>query len=190
LVREIEVILGIDFGTSATKVVARLPYETGQQAFALPVPLETQAEDHPHLWQSRVWMSPDRDFSLWPQPGWQELSGLKSALMELGQLAAPPSLMVEPAEAACAFLALLVRYAREWFVQSRRLANGQANFTYHFGFPAASLNEDSLRRHYLSCTAAAIALQPLEGKLSVDAVRRALRDAEDAGSDSLAHCNG
>ncbi|MGH7085273.1 MAG: hypothetical protein ACREFN_09830, partial [Acetobacteraceae bacterium] len=28
--REIEVVIGIDFGTSCTKIAARLPYETGQ----------------------------------------------------------------------------------------------------------------------------------------------------------------
>jgi hypothetical protein len=93
------------------------------------------------------------------------------------------SIIVEPSEAACAFLTLLVRYTRDWLLQHHKPATGQAHFTYHFGFPAASLNEDGLRNQYDCCTAAAISLQSVSGTVSIDIVRAAL--AEHGRSDSL-----
>jgi hypothetical protein len=96
--------------------------------------------------------------------------------MGLTGLVGPRTITVEPSEAACAFLTLLIRYAREWVLQRHKFTRGQAHFRYHFGFPAASLNDDDLRCQYASCTAAAIALQSNDGQLSIDSVRAALQD--------------
>jgi hypothetical protein len=79
-------------------------------------------------------------------------------------------------EIATAFLALQLRQAQGWLVTERAtvLRRGQADWSYNFGFPAASLNDGPLRDRYQRCTAAALALagEPVGIKLST--VRTAL----------------
>lgn len=43
-------VLGIDFGTSSTKVVARLPYEAGEPAWAIPAPSPCRYHGAPSLY--------------------------------------------------------------------------------------------------------------------------------------------
>jgi hypothetical protein len=176
--RGIEIVLGVDFGTSSTKIVARLPYEAGSPAYAVPVPTFARAEEHPYLWASRLWLASDGTFSLAPLPGAAVSCALKAGLM-----ANPPapvmSAMAAQAnaeEAACAFLALQVRQARGWLATERAMLmqRGAITWSYNFGFPAASLNNSDLRRRYERCIAAALSLINEPAAITLAAVRAAL----------------
>ncbi len=46
---ELNINLGIDLGTSSTKVVARFPYEPSQPTIAIPAPTPCRILDNPHL---------------------------------------------------------------------------------------------------------------------------------------------
>lgn len=172
---EIEAIVGIDFGTSSTKIVIRLPYEQGEPAFAVPAIEAGRAEGDPDLWVSRVWLDRDAGFRLDASEGAETLDGLKAAVMRDADVAVTRSRDVLAKEAVCALLALLINEARRWFLGHHQdvLAGGQVHWSYHFGFPAASLDTAPLREHYQQCAAAALLLAQ-GGSISLTGVREAL----------------
>ena len=53
------VTVGVDLGTSSTKVVASLPYEAGRPAVAISAPRHGRVENHPYLWRTAVWLRED-----------------------------------------------------------------------------------------------------------------------------------
>lgn len=182
--RDIEAIIGIDFGTSSTKIVVRLPYEAGEPAFAVPAIESVVAEGHPDLWMSHLWLSDGAIFHLTAVAGARLLGGIKVGLMDgdqsfdakLGRSSAVPSesLSVFPSDAATAFLALHICEAKRWFKdrQPRIVASGNIVWSYNFGFPAASLDNQSLRTVYVRCVAAAVDLSSVE-TMSLNVVREA-----------------
>lgn len=177
--RKIEVVLGVDFGTSSTKVVARLPYEAGSPAFAVPVPPFARAESHPYLWASRLWVTSAGDFSLWPAPNARAFCAIKTRLI-LGsngvEAASSEADDLDPELVAAAFLALQLRQARGWIARelSAVLAQGEVVWSYNFGFPAASLNDPGLSDRYRRCVAAAVFVATDKVEVSIRAVRDAL----------------
>jgi hypothetical protein len=172
---EIEAIVGIDFGTSTVKIVIRLPFEQGDPTFAVPAIGAAQAEGDPDLWVSRVWLDRNLNFRLDGSQGGEPLAGLKATLMRDADTVLASSHRVVAKEAVCACLALLLNEARQWFLSHHRnaLASGIVRWTYHFGFPAASLDNIPLRDHYQRCAAAALLLVP-RGSISLAEIREAL----------------
>lgn len=181
--REIEIVLGVDFGTTSTKIAARLPYEAGSPVYAIPVLPCVQAEAHPYLWASRIWLDPQGGFSLVPKAGAAVYCSIKTSLMSpsgdgisvlrCGEVEATAE------EAACAFLALQIRQARGWLMTERKVLTqrGQLTWSYNFGFPAASLNFDILRRRYEHCVLAALSLANDKVDVTVVTSRAELRRA-------------
>ena len=53
---DLRVHLGVDMGTSSTKVVARLPFEPDQPCMPVPAPQHCRSDGHPALWQTVPWM--------------------------------------------------------------------------------------------------------------------------------------
>jgi hypothetical protein len=172
--RPIEIVLGIDFGTSSTKRIGRLPYEVGAMAYAIPVPDEAQAEHHPYLWVTRLWHTPDGRFSLAAVVGARECRSIKAGL--LSHTAAALRHEASAAELATAFLALQLREATQWLRQELQpiLSRGGAIWSYNFGFPAASLDQSVLRRAYENCIAAAVALLANQDEVTLATVRATL----------------
>lgn len=177
--REVEAVLGVDFGTSSTKIVARMPYESGQPTVAVTVPAFARAEEHPHLWASRLWLARNGQFSLVPEEGASLFCGLKAALMSErpeSRLVMHVSEMGATAlEAAAAFLALQMRQARGWLLINRsEFSRQRIRWQYNIGFPAASLDDERLATVYRRCCAAALALSLHDAPLTVGLVREAV----------------
>jgi len=174
----IEIVLGVDFGTSSTKIVARFPYEAGSPAYAVPVPSFAQAEGHPYLWASRLWLQSDGSFSLSPLSGAAVSCSLKAGLMGgvRGPVMSAMAAQANAEEVVCAFLALQVRQARGWLANERAtlMQRGRTTWSYNFGFPAASLNSAGLRDRYQRCIAAALSLAVCPIDVTLATVRPAL----------------
>ena len=49
--------IGLDFGTSTTKVIVRFPYEPGTPTIAIPAPAHCLSMGNPYLWQTVLWVS-------------------------------------------------------------------------------------------------------------------------------------
>ena len=182
---EIEAILGIDFGTSSTKVVVRLPFEQGDPTFAVPALEFARAEENPDLWKSQVWLDRHMYFRLDGSEGAERLEGLKATLMRNADAAISNCHNIAAKEAVCAFLALMINEARGWFVSRHRdiLGPRQVQWSYHFGFPAASLDNTTLKAEFERCAVAAIRLARA-GPITLTAIRDVPEcPANDCGSE-------
>ena len=148
----VDVVLGVDFGSTTTKLVARAPYLPGEPAFAIPVRDFAQVDGHPHLWASRLWEGPDGALSLAPDPGGAPICAIKTRLMQDGDEASQAD--------AAAFLAQILAVARGWVMTERAdiTRRGTLRWSYNFGFPAQSLDEKALAARYRRVIAAALAM--------------------------------
>jgi hypothetical protein len=182
--RALEVVLGVDFGTTSTKIVARLPYEAGSPSFAIPALRFARAEGHAYLWASRLWLTQDGIFSLQPLPHAAIVCAIKANLISIGNssrvvLDAGDGAKATSEEAAAAFLALQIRHAKGWLVTEKAVLvrRRRLRWTYNFGFPAASLNDADLRARYERCVAAAITLGSVPSEITLPLVRSELAAA-------------
>jgi len=127
-----DIVVGIDFGTTYTKVVIR---ETGsRQSWAVPF---TNSLENPYLLPGNIIESPDcyepsvtADLSL---------GSLKLPLLTGGDNESAI------ASAAC-FIALVIRHSRAWFLEEKAQEFPQAEFdwSFHMGIPASSYDDKSL----------------------------------------------
>jgi hypothetical protein len=188
--RPLDVVLGVDFGTSSTKIVARFPYLPGSPAYAIPVPAFARAEGHAYLWASRIWLTAGGKFALSPRDGSAVSCAIKAHLMRAE--ATEPVLVAglvqaTAEEVAAAFLALQLRQALGWLAtaQATLLRQQSLRLSYNFGFPAASLEAKALRDRYERCIAAALPLSDGHGELSLTDVQRSLQSSAGGASTLL-----
>lgn len=168
------VSLGVDFGTTSTKIVARQLYTDGEPAMAAPVPPFAQADGNPHLWITRLWLSDHGHLTLTPEPNAELVPSLKTSLLK------DPSPTNE-AQAA-AFLALMIAHTRGWISEREEITRrGNINWSYNFGFPAASLDKESLKKCYQRVITSALLLADCAGFIDL---KTALATIESVGSKS------
>jgi hypothetical protein len=173
----LDAVLGIDFGTSSTKIVARLPYLPGTPSFAVPALGFASAERHPHLWESRLWMTSAGVFSLAPEKESGVLCSIKTNLMapdcERRLVMHAPGKSATALECAIAFLALQIRQARGWLYDhhAASLGRGPLRWHYNVGLPAAKLDQSHTVRHYQTCLAAAVDAARMPDVVSLDLIR-------------------
>lgn len=174
----LDAVLGIDFGTSSTKIVARLPYWRDSPSFAVPAMRFASAEHHPHMWESRLWMTSDGTFSLSPGKDSGVLCSIKANLMapdcERRMVMHADNVSATALECAVAFLALQIRQARGWLYEkhSASFSRGPLRWHYNLGLPAAKLDDSRNIRHYQTCLAASVEIAGRPGQVSLDVVRQ------------------
>lgn len=182
-------VLGIDFGTSSTKVVARLPYEAGEPAWAIPAPRPCRYDGAPYLWHTLIWLCRDGRFSPWREPGAVLVSTLKSDLVRgEGERYISVDDGVPPAsfaEAAAAYLGYVARYTRGWLRRScpHLFSGARPAWLVHVGLPAATYDDPALSRPYRRIALAARRILDIDDEISVPTVRRLLNDPETAAAD-------
>lgn len=168
----IEFVIGLDFGTSSTKVVVRTPYRPGQPANALPVPKSARAEGCSHLWQSAVWYdSTRRTFSAVPVKGSAKLGGLKAAFIDNPGAMLHNDVSVQ--EACAAYLALVLRETVSWTAKQRAFRGHSLQWSVNLGLPAATYDTPMLAP-YLNLLHAAWNLANSGAEVALKDVRRAL----------------
>jgi hypothetical protein len=179
----VEIVLGIDFGTTSTKVIARRPYDAGSPAAAMPAPSFARPEPHSHLWASRLWRTRDGRLALAPEAGAEPICAIKTQLMERDTL--------EAMAHAAAFLGQIIAHARGWLISERPdfVGRRRPDWRCHFGFPAASLEIKALATRYRRVIEAALRLAELghapterQARDAVEAARTSARDLAEAGA--------
>ena len=157
--RKRDVVIGLDFGTSCTKVVVRIPYDF-DRAFAVPFGVAAH-HSSPYLLPSVLWIGQDGKPSLTKVADGSYLRDLKYYLMEQKPVPATNGgtggKTFDPKIVAVAFLALALRATRSWFLQTQEEAySGFAlDWQFNLGLPSADFAEELLCRDYLRITAAA-----------------------------------
>lgn len=163
--------VGLDFGTSTTKII--ICSDGAESDYALEVPLALQVDEfgrrQQHLWRTCVWLgSSDEIFGLIPTPSSNPIVGFKSGLIQAhGQRMISPG--VSHNAACAAFLALMIAYVLG--VDSERCeAEGRParQFSrFHIGVPVACLDEDQRVVGFHRILQAAFRLAPFADQLSL-----------------------
>lgn len=178
----VDVVIGLDFGTSATKVVVRAPYVASVAPHALPIPDSLRAEGNPHLWRTGLWIANDDTFSVFAQPGAIPVENIKMHLMgsnpERNIVGGNGVPRVSAWEASVAYLAFVFRYTRGWFLETKQAAYRRAPLAWqgNVGLPAATYDDPTLTKLYRQMVAAAWILSQQPTDITLPAVRRAWDD--------------
>lgn len=178
-----QVVIGLDFGTSASKVVLRAPYNPSAPTHAVPIPKLLRPENNPHLCGTAIWLLPSGVFHLWPVEDAARVDGIKTALMSGTPQAALGSTLSGPSasaiDACIAYLAYLFRYTRGWFLEVKGEAYGYRHIDWmtNVGLPAATYDNSKLLATYRQCVAAAWLLSRSIAEISVESVREAYFDS-------------
>ena len=176
--------VGLDFGTSTTKVV--VCNDAANIDYALETPKELQVEEQgrrqQHLWRTCVWFNDATQcFQLTPSKGSRPILGFKTGLIQ-GDGNRMLSTGISHNAAAAAYLALLIAYVVGSDVERMEAAGGSERHysRFHIGVPVASLEEDARVAGFHRVVQAAFALAPHASSLRLDDVKAALQ--RDVGS--------
>ena len=176
--------VGLDFGTSTTKVV--LCSDAANVDYALDTPTELQVEEQgrrqQHLWRTCVWFNDATQcFQLTPSKGSRSILGFKTGLIQ-----GDGNRMLSPGishnAAAAAYLALLIAYVVGFDAERIEAAGGSERHysRFHVGVPVPSLEEDARVAGFHRVVQAAFALAPDASALRLNDVKAALQ--RDVGS--------
>lgn len=181
---ELFIIVGLDMGTSTTKIIVRLPYEAGEPAIAVPAPSPCRSGNASYLWRTFLWLLEDGSFCAWPTNGATVLTTLKQGLIRGHGTASDRSCN------AVAYLAFVIRYVRGWLLDKRKdLFRGRKPVWFvNLGMPAASFDEVRSVQPYRRIGAAALRLAMSDETVTVETTRRFLSDpsVEEAGTSEKA----
>lgn len=145
---ECELIIGLDFGTSASKVVIQVPDLPGRPSYVV----DFGDFAHPSmacLLPSKLWVGPGKSCHLLGQADSIEVGDIKLELFSNSELSTSnngPSRHGYVAEhVAVAYLSLLLRYARMWFLESKQSLVGRFSkliWAVNLGVPSPCVEEN------------------------------------------------
>jgi hypothetical protein len=176
--------IGLDFGTSATKVMVRFPYEPGAPTIVIPAPAHCQSMSHPYLWQTVLWIDKSGEFKAWPERDARLLYALKQGVMgnqpddsNAANIAGGAG--ATRADAAAAFLAFVIRHARGWLLMNRPQLFRRRHPVWfvNVGLPAANFDNVALASAYRRVAAAALLLASCEGPITMEGTRLFLAES-------------
>lgn len=169
--------VGLDFGTSTTKVV--ICSDAADTDYALAVPPELQVDEHgrrqEHLWRTCVWFDDaEQRFDLIPSATTRPLLGFKTGLIQREghrMLAG-----VSHHAASAAYLALLIAYVIGCDAErmERQGISPRPYSRFHIGVPVACLEDDDRVPSFHRVAQAAFRLAPKAASLTLERVREAL----------------
>ncbi|WP_153306929.1 hypothetical protein [Desulfonatronum thioautotrophicum] len=143
-----EVIIGFDFGTSTTKVIIQAPDLQGSPGFAVDFGRFSHP-NHPHFLPSRIWITSDDRYSLEPVSESRRIGDLKLNLFSKPGLwpdnRPGRNLGGNPVAAATAFLALGLRYSRQWLLKMKHDLFGyfdQIVWSVNLGVPSPCVEDN------------------------------------------------
>lgn len=152
---ELDVVIGLDFGTSTTKVVIR---DTARRSFA--VPFLRHDPDNPYLLPSRVFEFADV-YQL-------QKSGMAHRSLKLSVIGSNAG--EKDFERAVAFLALVIRYSRGWLLATHAdiYARSKLNWSVNIGLPAANYQEKAITDRFRAIAAGALTLASVQDNITTE----------------------
>jgi len=176
-----DLVIGLDFGTSASKVVIQAPGLPGNPAYAVDFG-EVAHSSMPYLLPTRLWVTPGEGCSLAKQAGSRDVNDIKLDLFskdqELISHRGPTRQGISPETAAVAYLALLLRHARQWFLEGKRDVVGhlgRLNWGLNLGVPSPCIEDNEENRRFQRVGKAAWMLSVLEDQITLAKAQYELR---------------
>ena len=147
----LDLILGLDFGTSSSKVAIRSPFTANSATFIVPF----GRFGHPtnqYLLPTRVFRAVDGAISLENSSSCQAHNDLKIRLIRMTKemsSCADETVRLDQARAA-AYLSLVIKKARSWFLATQGEFYGHPLIRWHLhlGIPSAGYDDEPIRRTF------------------------------------------
>lgn len=178
---EADVVIGLDFGTSATKVVIQAHGLPGNPAFAVDFGGLAHSS-MPYLLATRLWVSEDGTCDLTRHDNARQITDLKLELFSdsenLNSTTGPSGQALSSEGVAVAYLALLLRFARQWFLESKRNVIGhlsRINWGVNLGVPSACIEDNEENDRFQRVGKAAWLLSVTEPEITLGKAQDRLR---------------
>ena len=179
----LDIVIGLDFGTSSTKAVVHAPRYSGNPAYAVPFGNLAHSSLR-YLLPTRLSVSKDGLCSLSNEPNASILTDIKIGLMR------SPGIPVDSVSGvscsatartiATAYLALVLRYVRCWFISNKRgiFEEYRINWTCNLGLPAAIDDDPILRETFNLVGKAAWLVSRRNEPITINGSLRAIEDVK------------
>ncbi len=159
-----DVVVGLDFGTSCSKVVLQSPYFADRRAMLVCF----GDHGHPinnHLLPTRLFYDAQGNCSLSVSANSFCATGLKlKLLLDSDSAESLSDFMVSPRTLTIAYIALVLRLAKSWFIKTQSSIYGHFSIRWHFNIGIPSPGYDDLK------------LKELFRSIAIDAWRFSLDD--------------
>ena len=182
--KELNINLGIDFGTSCTKVIARFPYEPDEPTIAIPAPPPCRVPNAPHLWRTILWLKENGTTYMWPVSDTTVLDTLKQDLVigkqTIKQFGGHVDSFMNHEQAAVAYLTYVIRYVRGWLQvhQEQSFRDCSPVWRINIGMPTEKFDEPKIAESYRRVAAASLLLADLGLPIAADSTELVLQERE------------
>jgi len=138
--------VGLDWGTSATKVVIRDPYGPGSPTYLVDFG-QYGAEENSHLLPSALSVSDQGRVLFGGNRDGTSVTELKVHLMRHPRESLPVAIDAQPRELAALYIAAVLRYARRWLMKkyADRYRGYKLVWEFNLGIPAATHDNEDVR---------------------------------------------
>jgi hypothetical protein len=180
---ECELVVGLDFGTSASKVVVQAPELAGGQAYAIDFG-DVAHSSMAYLLPTRLWVTSKGTCSLAPGGGARLVNDIKLELfadgeqLDLHSTHGPTRQRLHPEAAAVAYLALLLRHTRKWFLETKRDVIGHfqsLKWALNLGVPSPCIEDNTENLRFRRVGKAAWMLSVQEDHITIGKAEDELR---------------
>jgi hypothetical protein len=184
----VDLVLGLDIGSTSTKSIVRLPYIGSGAAQPVPAPGFIQADEHPYYWRTVLWQLSNGRFSLFPEVDATELSNLKINFIAENV----DSEMHKVAEIQMtAYAALMIRQSLGWYVVNNSKSVNKNSFflSINVGFPSAAMELDGTQQRFRVCCCAAgnlaVSGQPITVETVLESIAKTRTSEVEASEEPL-----
>lgn len=157
--------IGLDFGTSSTKVIVQFPYEQDTPCYAIDAPPHCRSGGNQHLWQTVCWFGTDETLLAWPEADAKVIVSLKQSVVtgcerDNAVSSTGEALAITRETATVGYLAHVIRYTRGWMYRNHEdlFRNRKPVWFVNVGLPAAYHDDPVISKVYRRIVAAALAL--------------------------------
>ncbi|MFP3937177.1 MAG: hypothetical protein ACLFVW_02455 [Phycisphaerae bacterium] len=183
--KKCDIVVGLDFGTSCTKIILRSPYQYGGRAYAVPF-AEAAHDSSPHLLPSVLRLNQGHEFVI---GNGGEGSLYRDIKLHLVRAKTVPPVDGQGDEIAAdvlavAFLALGLRRARDWFLRKQKKLYDRFRLVWHLnvGLPSADYADENLTKAYRAVSEAAWLLSIANLAVTVQTATTVLRQVRSGRS--------
>lgn len=163
-----DIVIGLDFGTSCTKVVLQSPFYGDRRAMLVPF-LKYCHLSNPYLLPTKMYYNMKGHCSLAATEHSLAVTGLKLKLMNnpdfVEQILEIP---ITPRFLTIAYIALVLKHTRHWFLSTQRSLYGHFKIRWHvnIGIPSPGYNDKCLIELYKRIVTDAWKLSVEEGSIT------------------------
>lgn len=184
------IVIGLDWGTSCTKVILRDPYGINSPTYLVDFE-ELGVAGQTYLLPSSIFISEDGVASLVDQRNGSSIDDIKLRLLQPGNglISVGTNGGAYSYEVAALYIAATLRYIRKWFLceQADIYKSFFIDWEFNLGIPAKGYDDSAICNVFMEVARVGWWLSAQEGPLSLDRVRDGFNESRNGTLDAGLH---